>query len=277
MRSLPLLLILAACGPEFAVIPHQGLPSVTANAPTGLTLTAFANQWEAYPDDLADYLTPISVELYNPGPNDVRILFCDFALKDGAGHRFPAINPFPQQPSDVGRLDFQLEKPMMLAARGGGGHGGGGHGGGGYRGGAYRSGGYRPGVVVVPSGGSRLHWGGGIGYGGPAFRYYGGLRSWFGPGAIYWGGAFVYPPWYRDWVLWWGPMYYPTARPPMDVMSLALPEGVLPAGGKIDGFLYFKKATSGNGGNLDLAWELVDAKSGEALGSLHVPLVAVRR
>jgi hypothetical protein len=276
MRSLPLLLVLAACGPEFAVIPHQGLPSVTANAPTGVTLTAFANQWEAYPDDLADYVTPISIELYNPGPNDVRLLYCDFALKDAGGRRYPAINPFPQ--SEMGRLDFQLEKPVMLASRGGG---GGGRGGGGVHVGGYHGGGvrgYRPGIVISPPGGSRLHWGGGgIGYSGPAFRYYGGLRTWYGPGALYWGGSLIYPPWYGDWVLWWGPAYYPTTRAPMDVLSMALPEGVLPAGGKIDGFLYFKKATSGNGGNLDLAWQLVDAKSNENLGSLHIPLVAVRR
>src|SRR5581483_1843570 len=101
-------------------------------------------------------------------------------------------------------------------------------------------------------GGSRLHWGGGIaGYNGPAFRYYGGLRAWYGAGAIYWGGPLIYPPWYGDWVLWWSPAYYPMARAPMDMLTMALPEGVLPAGGKIDGFLFFKKATGGNGGNLD--------------------------
>jgi hypothetical protein len=280
MRFMSLALLLAACGPEFAVVPHDGRPAISANAPTGSTLTAFANQWDGYPDDLADYVTPISVELYNPGPNEIRVLYCDFVLKDAGGHRYGAINPFT--PSMLGRIDFELDKPVMLAGRGGGGggHGGGGfHGGGGYHGGAPRAafgyhGGFHTGGMSI-SMGPRLRWGVAPIYHGPGFIYYGGLRTWYGSGAMYWGGPWSVPLWYNDWVYYWGPQYYPY-RPSADVLQLALPEGVIPPGGKVDGFLYFKRATAGSGGDLDLAWEMYDAKTNQALGTLHVPLVAVR-
>ena len=57
-------------------------------------MVAFANQWDAYPFDLADYVTPIAVELYNPGPNEVRVSYVDLALRDASGFRYAAINPY---------------------------------------------------------------------------------------------------------------------------------------------------------------------------------------
>ena len=116
---------------------------------------------------------------------------------------------------------------------------------------------------------------GGRGSGG--FYISGGLRDYYGPGALYWGGPFIYPPYYATWVFGWGPDYYPTPRASYDVLSNALPEGVLPPGARVDGFLYFKKATSRDRRNLDLAWSLVDARSSNDLGSLHVALEVVDR
>jgi hypothetical protein len=131
----------------------------------------------------------------------------------------------------------------------------------------------RGGVYVGP-GGVRS-WG----YGGRGWNGYlvvGGLRPYYGFGVGYWGGPWFYPPYYSDWVYAWGPAYYPT-RPSTDVLTLGLPEGVLPPGARVSGFLYFKRATASRRGLLDLSWDAHDARTGAGLGTLHVPLVVVPR
>src|SRR4051812_46371319 len=86
-------LSLAACGPQFAVVPRGGAPQVQSTV-ANVTLTAFANQWDADPDDLADYITPIAVDIYNASPYEVRVSYADFALTDQRGFRYAALNPF---------------------------------------------------------------------------------------------------------------------------------------------------------------------------------------
>jgi hypothetical protein len=282
----------AACGPEFMVVPHGGAPRVTAVAQTGPTMTAFANQWEADPYDLADYVTPIAVELYNPGPYDVRVAYSDFALTDPRGTRYPAINPYLPAAA-VSQIQHKSPfAPVLLAqrtvgppsgTRGGGGMGfSGPRGGGGFGRAPIPS--YGRGFSSgVPSGrriyGPGYSGGIGLGFGSSWNRYhvYGGLRGFYGSGALYWGGPFIYPPTYADWVFWWGPSYYPSARPSPDILMYGLPEGVLPPGGKVDGYLYFKKATSRENRNLDLRWDISDARTGASLGNTHVALEVLER
>jgi hypothetical protein len=296
-----------ACGPEFAVVPKGGIERIVAEGQgpaTGVTMVAYANQWDAYPFDLADYVTPIAVELYNPGPNEVRVSYVDLALRDASGFRYGAVNPYlpatmaesdPLAPPNKLTL-LASNGPIVLASSSGGGHSGGGHfgGGGHYGGGAHWSGGARGGggyggraiirapgaaprgVVIAP--GAR-HPGYGWGYTGGGwsnYRLHGGLRPYYGLGAGYWAGPWLYPPYYRNWVYFWGPAYYP-ARPSMEVLEQGLPEGVLPPGGRVSGFLYFKRATGSHQAALDLSWEMHDAESGAPLGSLHVPLEVVHR
>ena len=277
MRKLFILaLILAGCGPEFAVVPRGGAPSANAQAPMGITLTAFSNQWHDDPFDLADYVTPIAIELYNPGPYSVRVQFADFALKDETGRRYPAINAFV--PATVGMLE-PLEKPVLYASRGGGvgiAHGSiGFHGGGGGRGVVVGAPGGRRGAGSFSGGGGAWGYGGARGWGG--FYVSGGLRGWYGPGLSYWDGPWIVPPYYSEWVIGWGPSFYPGLRPSYDTVRLALPEGVLPPGARVDGFLYFKKATSREHRSLDLSWSLVEARNSTDLGSLHVPLEVIER
>src|SRR5689334_22479732 len=93
MRSLAFVLLAAACGPEFAVVPAGGSPYASAQV-AGSRLTAFAQQWNGEPFDLADTVTPIAVELYNSGATPIRILYVDFELRDESGRRFFALNPF---------------------------------------------------------------------------------------------------------------------------------------------------------------------------------------
>jgi hypothetical protein len=317
MRRLGLTLVCTffavACGPEWAVVPRGGMDRVIAKGEgpaTGVTMVAFANQWDAYPYDLADYVTPIAVELYNPGPYEIRVSYVDLALRDQSGFRYAAINPYIPA-TTVGEAPILDEpapaKPVLLAANGNmivagrmGGGGGGFHGGGGFRGGAPSVGrSYGGGMRVGPPMGGRGGFigpprGGGVivgppgvhrpgsfgwGYGGGGWNGYlvhGGLRGYYGWGVGYWGGPWLYPPYYNDWVFMWGPAYYP-ARPSTEVLSLGLPEGVLPAGAHVSGFLYFKRATGTHQGQLDLSWEVHDARSGASLGSLHVPLEVVHR
>ena len=237
---LALALMVAGCGPEFAVLPRGGQVQIQAQAPMGITMTALAEQWHGDPYDLADWVTPILVELSNQGPNEVRVSLADFALRDDKTTRYPAINPFI--PAVLGEVDPTNTK-FMLASRGGGGgfsggvgfRGGsaGGHYGGG--GGYVRSysGGMRGGVVVGPPRASRYGYGGS--YWGGGFYISPGLRGFYGPGYLYWDYPFLRPPWYWAWVFWWGPSYYPT-RPSWEVLQSALPEGVLPPGSKIAGY-----------------------------------------
>jgi hypothetical protein len=305
-------LLFAACGPEFAVVPRGGIDRVVAQGQgpaNGVTMVAFSNQWDAYPFDLADYVTPIAVELYNPGPYEVRVSYVDLALRDGSGFRYAAINPYIPA-TTVGENDEPIlappPKPVLLASNGpivlasnhSGFHGGGGGFHGGFSGGRVvgpppaRSGPpparggvggrvigppARGGVIVGAPGGRRF--GSSWGYGGGRWNGYlvhGGLRPYYGFGAGYWGGPWMYPPYYSDWVFFWGPSYYP-ARPSTEVLEAGLPEGVLPAGARVSGFLYFKRATAAHQGALDLSWDVHDARSSASLGSLHVPLEVVHR
>jgi hypothetical protein len=303
-------LFVSACGPEYAVVPHGGVDRVVAQGQgpaNGVTMVAFANQWDAYPYDLADYVTPIAIELYNPGPYEVRVSYVDLALRDGSGFRYAAINPYipATAVSDAEPILPAPEKPVLLAANGPmlvawNGHSGAAHFGG--FGGAHPSGGARVvappparggvvvgaprvvgpnarGGIIVGAPGVRRPGGGYWGYGGGGWNGYlvvGGLRPYYGYGVGYWGGPWFYPPYYRDWVFFWGPSYYP-ARPSTEVLELGMPEGVLPPGAHVSGFLYFKRATAARQGALDLSWDVHDARSGASLGSLHVPLEVVHR
>lgn len=285
----------AGCGPQWAVVPRGGLERVVAQGEgpaQGVTMVAFANQWDAYPYDLADYVTPIAVELYNGGKEEVRVSYADLALRDQSGFRYAAINPYipattvgENTPSDKPVL-LAANGPMVVATRG-----------------AVRIGAPSAGRIGTP-----LRMGpppatrfnsvrvgpppqarGGVWVGPPAQRRWGygshgwhgyliagGLRPYYGWGVGYWGGPWIYPPYYNEWVMMWGPSYYPS-RPSSDVLSLGLPEGVLPPGARISGFLYFKRATGTRQGALDLSWDIHDARTGASLGTLHAPLEVVRR
>src|SRR4051794_18950182 len=124
LLALTCLLLASACGPEFAVVPRGGIDRAVAQGQgpaNGVTVVAFANQWDAYPFDLADYVTPIAIELYNPGPNEIRVSYVDLALRDASGFRYAAINPYIPA-TTVGENDDpiveQPDKLVLLAANG---------------------------------------------------------------------------------------------------------------------------------------------------------------
>jgi hypothetical protein len=259
-----LLVCVAACGSEIAVVPQGGLDRAVS-APGPVVLTAFQSEWNGSPDDLTEYITPVAVELYNNSPYEVRVSYGDFSLTDQRGFRYAAINPFVP----ASQLS-ELEKPVLLAGRGGASMGSAGRGGGFSHGGgrgSWSSGGGGRGVVVGPPLGRRSYGyvGGGRGWNG--YSVYGGLRGWY-PGWPIWRDPWLWGA--SRWVMFWGPGYYPD-RPSRDVIDQALPEGVLAPGGRVNGYLYFQKATD-RSRNLGLTWEAHDPRSNSVIGLAAVGL-----
>jgi hypothetical protein len=85
------------------------------------------------------------------------------------------------------------------------------------------------------------------------------------PGLPIWPGPLAYDPaYYSGWVGAW-----PPALPDQDVLRRALPEGVVDAGGKVSGFLYFPDQPRGRA--LTFSASLVDARTNEVFGTIEIP------
>lgn len=95
----------------------------------------------------------------------------------------------------------------------------------------------------------------------PYWPYYPGIRHWYGPFA--WNPGF-----YSSGYAYWEP-----SLPTRDMLLRALPEGVLADGGEITGYVYFPRVNADQGTTVTFGFELVDAESEAALGSLAVPLI----
>jgi len=91
-------------------------------------------------------------------------------------------------------------------------------------------------------------------------------------------------PWYPGWSVWDGPFpyratYYDNfytafqrvALPTGDMIQKALPEGVLSPGGRITGYLYLEHVEGAH--DIDFVTQLIDARSGEAFGTVEIPFV----
>jgi hypothetical protein len=297
LKRFAIAVLLCACGPEYAVVPKGGVPYAQANV-KGAQLTAFADQWNADPGNLADFITPIALDLYNNSGTDIRISYVDFALRDETGFRYTAVNPFVAYGAaasahyESSNFHASFEPDFQrgdLLAHGGGGGGGGGHGGGGGGGGGHGGGGHGGGGGghAVAHGGGGFHGGGwhggyggwhqgiGRGFGGHGFHPSPWLRRYYGGAFAYWDGALFYPDGYWDYVQWWGPRYYPY-QPSEDVLQFAIPEGALQPGGHIGGFLYFQNATARGAHVLDLTWEVYDAHTNVHIGTNHVKLQVIK-
>jgi hypothetical protein len=89
----------------------------------------------------------------------------------------------------------------------------------------------------------------------------------------------VYDPVLGDFVL--DPLYYDTyvpARvrvdlPSSDMISMALPEGVLEPDGRITGFLYFEDVEDLDISQVEFEIDLIDAGSGTQFGTISIPFV----
>src|SRR5712691_10351275 len=83
--------------------------------------------------------------------------------------------------------------------------------------------------------------------------------SYLYPGLEPWPGVFAYDP------LWYDTIYsrWPERRPPKDMLSEALPEGVVQDGGSVSGFVYFQSVT-GRESAVQFEMNLVDGSDGQA-------------
>lgn len=91
----------------------------------------------------------------------------------------------------------------------------------------------------------------------------GGWRTW-GPG---WYGPGWYDPFYAPYGYWYSP---PQTLPTQEMTRAALPNGILPPGGTLTGFLYFQNVGEREG-QVTLQAKLVDATTGKAFGTLSIP------
>jgi hypothetical protein len=83
-------------------------------------------------------------------------------------------------------------------------------------------------------------------------------------------GAFAYDPaYYRPYYT----RYVNVALPTADMVQRALPEGVISPGGQAGGFVYFEAFRRG-AKTLTLDVDIVDAMTGAAIGTAHIPFVA---
>ena len=92
------------------------------------------------------------------------------------------------------------------------------------------------------------------------WRYYPTMPRWNDPWAH---ESIYYDRYYPSWT---------TSLPTLDMLEQALPEGVLQAGGRVPGFVYFPRLGPEVTGT-EFRAELVDARSGTSLGTIRVPFV----
>lgn len=84
-------------------------------------------------------------------------------------------------------------------------------------------------------------------------------RGWFNP---------LYDPFYGPYASWYAPA--PEPLPTRDMIRAALPQGTLQPGGVMTGFLYFQSVGEREH-QVTLRARLVDARTGEAFGTLDIP------
>jgi len=295
----------AACAPTYVVEPANGA-AYTTSATEGLTLVVQPNAWAYDPWDLGEYLTPIWIRITNRRPNDVRIVYADFALTDEAGFRYAVISPYSGGPispgssssapaSDKSRIAETSDLNMRTDA--------------------YYA--MLPPEAFKPidaislanfqqtnanpeerttsapfqltrGGTTRLHGGGGLGgrFGGGRYGGYGHYGGRPVPGFYvhpYGYGAYpFFSPWpygyyglgyYGPYAYRWDYRYYP-ASPSYDVVQYGLPQGGLKTGGTVAGFVYFQRATT-RATRLTFTWT-AHAADGKTISQIVVPLNVVK-
>jgi hypothetical protein len=90
--------------------------------------------------------------------------------------------------------------------------------------------------------------------------------SYLYPGLAPWPGFFAYDPLYYDSIY----SRWPERLPTKDMLSEALPEGVVEDGGSVSGFVYFQSVT-GRESTVRFEMNLVDASGGQTFGLVAIP------
>lgn len=91
----------------------------------------------------------------------------------------------------------------------------------------------------------------------------------FYPGLTVFAGPFAYDPLFYSTYF---PVFQRLRLPTGDMVQKALPEGVLEAGGKVTGFLYFEDIDVGPDDMATFTTDLVNASTGRTVGAIRIPL-----
>jgi hypothetical protein len=75
------------------VIPD--VPNAAVAEDSGIRIAAEANDWNAAPADLPERLTPLKVRIINHSGEPIQILYQQFTLVGGHGHKYQPLPPAP--------------------------------------------------------------------------------------------------------------------------------------------------------------------------------------
>lgn len=255
---------LGACGFDSQLAPAPNaltLPEhseVAYQRDNGVTVVVNSDAWRGYPSDLPWVLTPLEVRIENHSGRPLKLSYANFALVSAQGARFaplPVLGTQGQQPAQPApqppQPNQQPNQPSLQGA---------------------------PPTSLAPSGFSYVpaQFSVGIGVGGYAYPYpyqhffVSPMWSYHYPVFPVWPGPFYYDPYYYSG--YYGYWYQPL--PTQDMVSGALPEGVLEDKGMLIGYLYFQRITA-SARAVDFEMALVDANTGERFGTVRVPFMIV--
>jgi hypothetical protein len=207
----------------------------------GVVVFIDGNAWKGDPTNLGDLFTPVMVTIQNNSGKSVRVSYPDFSLSSSTGFTSTAIPPIKAK-GQVSRADPSSSKlPVQLAV--------------------YEPDGLGQGAL---SGRVRLA---GFEHGFDHDRFMVAPHfAGFYPGMEAWPYSYPYDPFYYD------SLYasWPEKLPTQDMLSKALPEGVVQNNGKISGFVYFK-AVGSQESTVTFGMNLADATNGQSIGQVSVP------
>jgi len=207
----------------------------------GVVVLIDGNAWKGDPTNLGELFTPVLVTIQNNSGKSVRVSYPDFNLSSSTGFTSAAIPPIKAK-GQISRLDLSSSKLHVQLA-------------------LYEP--DRPGQGGL-SGRVRLaafeH-----GFAHDRFMVAPHFANFY-PGWEAWPYSYPYDPFYYD------SLYasWPEKLPTQDMLSKALPEGVVQNNGKISGFVYFK-GVGNQESTVTFGMNLADATNGQSIGQVSVP------
>ncbi len=218
--------------PEPAAPRAPGNPNVAFAEVSGVRVFVAGDAWKGDPPNLPKVFTPIQVTIENQSGHPLRVSYEDFKLVGQSGFAYAAIPPM--QAKGVVSASAGPSPRAAVAPVG-----------------------FQPGGLVVVPAATRIY---------HQHFFVAPYFSWYYPGWPAWPYAFPYDPFYYDRMY----AYWPERLPTQDMLSNALPAGVLNNGGRIFGFLYFQ-GIADRESRVSFEEQLVDASSGQPFGRVSLP------
>ena len=206
----------------------------------GVRVLVAGDAWKGDPGNLGQLFTPVLVTIENHSGKAMRVGYADFTLSGSSGFKYAAVPPLSAK-GQISQADPSGSKvPVQLAA-------------------------YGPELGTADSSERvepvawRHRFDHDRFFVAPHFSYY-------YPGWAAWPYWYPYDPFYYDRLY----AYWPEQLPTQDMLSQALPEGVLQDNGKIAGFVYFQ-AVGNRESSVNFAMNLVDASNGQSFAEVSIP------